>query len=60
MDVNENNEEILFTKDHITPRSKGGKNHISNYQTMCSKCNEGKEIIFRRSIIIYELLCICN
>lgn len=34
--------EILFTKDHIKPRSKGGKNNISNYQTMCCMCNEKK------------------
>jgi hypothetical protein len=34
--------EVLFTKDHIIPKSKGGKDDISNYQTMCSKCNEEK------------------
>lgn len=34
--------EILFTKDHIVPKSKGGKNSIDNYQTMCIKCNEKK------------------
>lgn len=26
--------EMLFTKDHIIPKSKGGKNVQSNYQTM--------------------------
>jgi hypothetical protein len=31
--------EILMTKDHIIPVSKGGKNHHSNYQVMCTKCN---------------------
>ena len=34
--------EILFTKDHIHPKSKGGKNHLSNYQTMCVECNNEK------------------
>jgi len=34
--------EILMTKDHIIPVSKGGKNHILNYQTMCCICNEEK------------------
>lgn len=29
----------LFTKDHILPKSKGGKNWLSNYQTMCYPCN---------------------
>lgn len=32
-------EEVLMTKDHITPKSKGGKNILSNYQTMCTVCN---------------------
>lgn len=40
--VDENGEEVLMTKDHIVPRSKGGKNHISNYQTLCVKCNKEK------------------
>lgn len=40
--IDENGEEILMTKDHIIPRSKGGANHISNYQTMCLKCNREK------------------
>ena len=34
--------EVLFTKDHILPKSKGGKNHIDNYQTMCTRCNAKK------------------
>jgi len=40
--INEKGEEILLTKDHIIPKSKGGQNEISNYQTMCSICNEAK------------------
>ncbi len=40
--INENNEEILFTKDHIIPKSKGGGEHIDNFQTMCCKCNSKK------------------
>lgn len=34
-----NGEEMLFTKDHIIPKSKGGANHISNYRTLCALCN---------------------
>jgi len=34
---------ILMTKDHIVPRSKGGKNNINNYQTMCEVCNSMKK-----------------
>jgi HNH endonuclease len=33
---------ILFTKDHIFPKSKGGAEHIDNYQTMCAICNGKK------------------
>lgn len=40
--VDENGNEVQLTKDHIIPKSKGGKNHISNYQTMCEKCNTAK------------------
>jgi 5-methylcytosine-specific restriction endonuclease McrA len=34
--------EVLLTKDHIVPKSKGGKDHIGNLQTMCKVCNEMK------------------
>lgn len=34
-----NGELILFTKDHRIPKSKGGKNNLSNYQTACERCN---------------------
>lgn len=40
--VNEVGEEVLMTKDHIIPWSKGGKDDVSNYQTMCEKCNKIK------------------
>ena len=28
-------EEVLITKDHIIPKSRGGKNTLANYQPMC-------------------------
>lgn len=37
--------EVLMTKDHILPRSKGGKDRIENLQTMCQPCN-GKKADF--------------
>ena len=39
---NSNGKEVLMKKDHIFPHGKGGKNNISNYQTMCVKCNVAK------------------
>jgi len=40
--INENGEEILMTKDHIKPLSKGGRNYTDNMQTMCTICNNKK------------------
>ena len=33
---------ILMTKDHTHPKSKGGKNELENYTTMCQPCNSAK------------------
>jgi hypothetical protein len=35
-------EEVLITKDHIQPKSRGGADAVENLQTMCVKCNHGK------------------
>jgi len=40
--IDENGKEVLMTKDHIIPRSKGGLNRLENYQTMCQICNSKK------------------
>jgi HNH endonuclease len=34
--------EIMFTKDHILPRARGGGNGLDNMQTMCQPCNTAK------------------
>jgi len=41
--------EILVTKDHIIPKSKGGQNILDNYQVMCFNCNIEKG----------DSLCLC-
>jgi hypothetical protein len=40
--VDSNGKEVLMTKDHIIPKSQGGRNTPSNYQTMCQPCNSDK------------------
>jgi len=40
--VKADGKEVMLTKDHIVPRSKGGKNLMSNYQTLCFDCNNRK------------------
>lgn len=32
----------LLTKDHILPKSKGGRDAVENMQTMCESCNNEK------------------
>jgi len=41
-------EEIMITSDHKIPKSKGGINHISNRQPMCSphNANKGNRLIY--------------
>jgi hypothetical protein len=41
IDVYANN--MLMTIDHILPKSKGGRNNVSNYQILCEKCNITKD-----------------
>jgi len=40
--TNKQGHEVMITKDHIVPRSKGGKNKLANYQPMCYRCNQRK------------------
>jgi 5-methylcytosine-specific restriction endonuclease McrA len=40
--IDDAGDEVLFTKDHIVPKAKGGQNFLSNYQTMCMPCNTEK------------------
>jgi hypothetical protein len=40
--VDSEGDELLFTKDHIYPKSLGGQDILSNFQTMCIVCNSEK------------------
>jgi 5-methylcytosine-specific restriction endonuclease McrA len=53
--IDKNGDEVLMTKDHIYPVSKGRANHISNYRTMCKVCNERKA-----DKVEVELLAACS
>lgn len=37
--VDESGSEVLMTRDHAVLKSKGGPDLVSNYKTMCEKCN---------------------
>lgn len=37
--VREGHEDVMLTKDHIQPKSKGGKDTIGNLRTYCGPCN---------------------
>jgi len=41
--IDENGEEVMITKDHIWPKSKGGSNTMKNYQVLCYTCNQKKK-----------------
>ena len=40
--INAEGKEIMLTKDHIIPKSKGGMNVLNNYQCLCEHCNSNK------------------
>ena len=40
--IDEKGNEVLMTKDHIIPKSKGGSDKLKNLQTMCYNCNQQK------------------
>ena len=40
--INDHGNEVMITKDHIIPKSKGGKNILDNYQPLCYNCNQRK------------------
>ena len=41
--IDDNGDEVLMTKDHIFPKSGGGKNELNNFQPLCHPCNMKKK-----------------
>lgn len=41
--IDANGDEVLFTHDHIVPRSRGGLDVLENAQPMCGPCNWRKK-----------------
>ena len=39
----ENGKDVLMTKHHIVPSSKGGSDELDNLQTMCVTCNKKED-----------------
>jgi hypothetical protein len=35
-------DEVILHVDHIVPRSRGGRDELDNFQTLCNACNLGK------------------
>ena len=56
----EDNKLILMTKDHIQPKSKGGKDVLDNYATMCEICNNLKANYLLNCEQLKELRTIYN
>lgn len=40
--IDKDGNEVVLTKDHIYPKSRGGLDSIVNYQVLCEKCNKAK------------------
>lgn len=40
--IDKQGQEVMLTKDHILPKSKGGSDSLDNLQTMCIICNGRK------------------
>jgi hypothetical protein len=48
--IDEYGNERLMTKDHIVSKAQGGDDALSNFRTMCHKCNEEKADSFVHAV----------
>ena len=42
--------DMLMTKEHIIPKSSGGKDHLDNMETCCEECNQLRSDLILPSI----------
>jgi hypothetical protein len=43
--------EVMMTRDHIIPYSRGGSNNFDNIQTMCCSCNSQKQDEIKKGLV---------
>ena len=59
--INHLGKEVLMTKDHIHPKSKGGLDELDNLQTMCKPCNgKKKDHLFTQPMLPFEDALTCR
>lgn len=51
--MREDGREVMMTKDHIIPKSKGGRNEDWNYQMLCMPCNCKKGCVIPLAMSTY-------
>lgn len=48
-------DEVLLTRDHILPKSKGGKDACYNMQVLCLPCNKAKGAKLKHELFISQM-----
>ncbi len=48
-------DEVLLTRDHIIPKSKGGKDACYNIQVLCLPCNKAKGAKLRNDLFLSQM-----
>ena len=58
--LNDNGHEVMFTSDHIVPKSRGGsKSSLENRQCLCTKCNQRKSNKTEEELCLTSTLIAC-
>jgi hypothetical protein len=54
--IDDDGDEVLFTKDHVICKGKDGSNTQNNYQVMCRLCNNKKSEFETQEILVLSRL----